>query len=239
MRTPSLLLVVLALGWGPVLGCRDNRKETLPPQVQVSEQQQVVDQARVAVQALRTDSVVGSAVNSALTNARGVLIFPALVKAGLVVGAAGGTGVLLGRVADGWSDPAFYLAGEGSFGLQIGATAAQVIFIVRNDGALQKIVNGNVTLGVDVSAAAGPVGVGVGGGVTPNIGADLVAYSVQEGVFGGAALQAGVIAPRLTWNEAYYGTGATPRAIVIENRFRNPGAVELKRVLAIGPVSTR
>jgi len=65
----------------------------------------------------------------------------------------------------------------------------------------------------------------------PNVGADLVAFSVQQGIFGGATVQGGVINPRQGWNDAYYGGGATPRAIVLENRFRNPGAQGLKTAL--------
>jgi SH3 domain-containing YSC84-like protein 1 len=213
-------------------GCASEPATTVPPQAQSSEQQQLVDRARLSVEALRADKVVGGAVNSSLTGARGVLIFPNLLRAGFVLGAAGGTGVLLARTASGgWTDPAFYVSGEGSFGLQIGAEAGQVLFIIRNDGTLNKIMNGNVNLGGDVSIAVGPFGGGAAGATTPNVGADLVAFSVQEGIFGGATIQGGVINPRQGWNDAYYGPGATPRAIVLENRFHNPGAQGLKTAL--------
>jgi len=146
---------------------------------------------------------------------------------------------LLARTASGsWSDPAFYFNGEGSFGLQIGAEAGQVLFVIRNDSALNKIVNGNVNLGADVSVAVGPYGGGAAGATTPNVGADLVAFSVQEGIFGGVAIRGGVISPRQSWNEAYYGPGATPRAIVLENRFHNPGARRLKAALGGTPAAS-
>jgi lipid-binding SYLF domain-containing protein len=215
-------------------GCASQPATNVPPQAQSTEQQQLVDKARLSVEALRADKVVGGAVNSSLAGARAVLIFPNLLRAGFVVGAAGGTGVLLARTANGgWSDPAFYVSGEGSFGLQIGAEAGQVLFVVRSDGALNKIVNGNVNMGGDVSVAVGPFGGGAAGATTPNVGADLVAFSVQQGIFGGATIQGGVINPRQGWNEAYYGPGATPRAIVLENRFRNPGAQGLKTALTV------
>ncbi len=95
-------------------------------------------------------------------------------------------------------------------------------------------MNGNANLGVDVSVAIGPVGGGAAGGTTsPNLGADLVAFSVQEGIFGGAAFKGGVINPMLDWDEAHYAPGATPRAIIVENLFHNPGALGLKAALAI------
>ena len=234
MRHTSRLIVAIVLCCGPALaGCESERKSTAAGQP--SEQQVLVDKARVTVEELRADRVVGPAVNSALQTARGVLVFPDLVQAGFFVGAGAGTGTLLGRTAPGggWSDPAFYLAAEGSFGLQIGAEAGRVMFVIRNDGALTKIVSGGaVNLGADVSLAVGPVGAGAAAATTPAVGADLLAYSVQAGLFGGVALRGGVITPRTGWNEAYYGPGATPRVIVTENRFHNPGAAGLKQALA-------
>jgi lipid-binding SYLF domain-containing protein len=229
-RLPFALLVGGAFA---LAGCESQQAATVP--AQSSEQQLLVDKARVTVQELRTDRVVGEAVNNALRTARGVLIFPNLLRAGFVFGGSGGAGTLLARQPGGWSDPAFYFSGEGSFGLQLGAEAGKVVFVIQNDGALNKLVNGNVNLGVDLSVAAGPVGGGAGVGVTPNLNADLLAFSVQQGIFAGAAIKGGIITPLHDWNEAYYGPGATPRAIVIEQRFHNPGAQGLRAALASPP----
>ncbi|MDB5411429.1 MAG: hypothetical protein JWL84_6341 [Rhodospirillales bacterium] len=235
MRHLSLLLAASLVALAPgLMGCSSSDKAAPPTKATESEQQLLVDKARVAVTELRNDRVVGAQVNDMLRSARGVLIFPNLLRGGFIVGAAGGTGTLLARTATGWSDPAFYFTGEGSFGLQIGGEAGRVMFIIRNDGAFIKIVNGNVNLGADVSVAIGPVGAGAAGAATPNLRADLVAFSVQEGLFGGIAFHGGVVSPLVGWNEAYYGPGATPRAIVIENRFHNPGAQGLKNALALG-----
>jgi lipid-binding SYLF domain-containing protein len=228
LRSVIRLFVVLA---GVLPGCADQAKDNAAPPARVSEQQQLVDKARLTVLALRSPGGIGDSVNQALDGAWGVLIFPNLLRAGFIVGAAGGNGVLLGHTAGGWSDPAFYFTGEGSFGLQIGAEAGQVMFVIRNEGALQKIVNGNVNIGGDLSVAIGPIGGGVAGATTPNLRSDLVAFSAQQGIFGGIAFKGGVINPLIAWNEAYYGTGATPRAIVIEKRLHNPGADALKAAL--------
>jgi lipid-binding SYLF domain-containing protein len=83
----------------------------------VSEQQLLVEKARVAVEELRGDRIVGRTLNDSLRTARGVLVFPNLIRGGLGIGAGGGTGTLLARTATGWSDPAFYFSGEGLFGL--------------------------------------------------------------------------------------------------------------------------
>lgn len=205
-----------------------------PPQAKVSEQQQLVDQARLAVVNLRSaSSPVSQSINGYLPRARGVLIFPDLLRGGFIVGASGGTGVLLARTPAGWSDPAFYFTGAGSFGLQIGAEGGSVMFVIMNDGTLRKIANGSgVNLGGDISIAVGPYGGGAQGATTTNLGADLVAFSAQQGVFGGAEVQGGTISPRQTWNDAYYRPGATPDAI-IAGKYRNHGAHGLIEALAI------
>lgn len=207
-----------------------------PAQAQISEQQQLVDHARLAVANLRSsNSPMSGPLNNYLTRARGVLIFPDLLKAGFIVGASGGTGVLMERKANGWSEPAFYFTGSGSFGLQIGAEGGSVIFVIMNDGALKKIVSGSgINLGGDVSIAVGPYGAGTQGATTTNLGADLVAFSAQQGIFGGAAVQGGTVAPRGEWNTAYYGAGATPPAI-LAGEFHNRGARRLIEALATTP----
>ena len=123
LRSVIRLFVVLA---GVLSGCADQAKDNAAPQARVSEQQQLVDKARLTVVALRSPGGIGDSVNQALDGAWGALIFPNLLRAGFIVGVAGGNGVLLGHTNGGWSDLAFYFTGEGSFGLQIGAEAGHM-----------------------------------------------------------------------------------------------------------------
>jgi lipid-binding SYLF domain-containing protein len=101
-RWGGVLLLLLCLG---VSGCESSGPET-PAKAQISEQQQLIDHAQLAVANLRSvSSPVSGPVNSYLARARGVLIFPDLLRAGFIFGAEGGTGVLLERTATGWSIP--------------------------------------------------------------------------------------------------------------------------------------
>jgi lipid-binding SYLF domain-containing protein len=227
--------LLLAAGVPALSGCSTNGEANVPPAAATeSEQQQFVDHARLAVEALRSNSAIGPQVNSYLQDAKAVLVFPDLLRGGFFVGASGGNAALLVRNrTGGWSDPVFYFLGNASFGLQIGGEGGQVLFAVMNNGAVNKILDGNsINLGADVSVAAGPLGGGATGATTNNLGADLVAFSLQQGAFAGAAAGLGVLHPRQDWNSAYYGPGATPRAIVYENRFNNPGDRGLKTALA-------
>src|SRR3982750_2708329 len=68
----------------------------------------------------------------ALAKAKGVLIFPEILKAGFILGGSGGSGVLLVRddKTGDWVGPAFYTMGSASLGFQVGASAAEVVMIV-------------------------------------------------------------------------------------------------------------
>jgi lipid-binding SYLF domain-containing protein len=56
-----------------------------------------------------------------MKNAKGVMIFPDIIKAALFIGGEGGSGVLMAKQPNGaWSYPAFYTMGSVSFGFQAG-----------------------------------------------------------------------------------------------------------------------
>ena len=230
----TCLAVALTMSLAALAACQNNNPGPQQAQAYPSEQQQLVDKSRLSVEALRSDPNLGPSTNDYLARARGVLIFPNLVKAGFFFGGGGGQGVLLVRQGQGWSDPVFVYAADASFGLQIGAEGGQVMFAVMNDGAVQKLLHGNANLGGDVSVALGPWGGGVQGASTPNIGADLVAFSLQQGAFAGAAIKGGVVEPRQEWNAAYYGLGSTPDQI-IRGAFNRPGDQPLKMALSVPP----
>src|SRR5438477_396981 len=62
-----------------------------------------------------------------LEGAECVAVFPSVLKAGFVFGGRGGRGVASCRTAQGWSAPAFFNLGGGSFGLQIGAQSTDFV----------------------------------------------------------------------------------------------------------------
>ena len=90
-----------------------------------------------------------------LEHAKCVAVIPHMVKGGFVFGAEGGKGVATCRTADGWSAPAFITISGGSWGLQIGVEAVDVVMIFQNDKAMQRLLDSNFQVGGDASAAAG------------------------------------------------------------------------------------
>ena len=87
------------------------------------------------------------------------------MKVGFGISGKGGEGVVVARTGNGWSGPSFVGTGGAGAGFQIGAQLTEFIFVLNTNAAVRAFSkDGNVTLGADVSAAAGPVGRDLAGG---------------------------------------------------------------------------
>ena len=97
--------------------------------------------------------------------AKALLIIPQQLKAAFFLGADGGSGVLVVRdkQTGAWSHPAFYVVGGFSFGFQWGGQAAEVILLIRTEGAIEKLYSSSFKLGGEASITAGPYGNRSGG----------------------------------------------------------------------------
>ena len=138
-----------------------------------------------------------------LRHAKGLAILT-VVKIGFGISGKGGQGVVVARTGSGWSGPSFVGTGGAGWGPQIGAQVTDFVFVLNSREAVRAFSrDGNVTLGADASAAAGPVGRDAHVGVTPT--AAIYTYSRSKGLFAGASLEGAVIATQKTANARYYG----------------------------------
>src|SRR5207253_6707173 len=102
-----------------------------------------------------------------LRHSKGLAIMT-VVKAGFIFSGKGGQGVVVARTGHGWSGPSFIATGGAGWGAQIGAEVTDFVFVLNNNAAVRAFSRGgNVTLGVDASVAAGPVGRAAEAGVAP------------------------------------------------------------------------
>ena len=123
---------------------------------------------------------------SVLRNAKGLAIIT-VVKAGFIFSGKAGHGVVVARTGHGWSGPSFVGTGGAGWGLQAGVQSTDYVFVLNNNAAVRAFSrDGNVTLGVDASVAAGPVGRAAEGAITPK--AAVYAYSRNKGIFAGVSL---------------------------------------------------
>jgi len=145
-----------------------------------------------------------------LQNAQGVLIMPDVVKAGFVVGGRHGHGVLLVRTPTGWSNPIFVVLTGGSFGWQAGVQSADLVLVFTTTGGVERLLRGRgkLTLGVDSSIAAGPVGRQASMATDVLLRAEIFSYSRSRGLFLGVSLEGDSV--RIDWeaNDQYYGRQA-------------------------------
>ena len=143
---------------------------------------------------------------------------------------------LAAKAVRAWSSPApatdgqdhhFIGTGGAGWGLQMGAEVTDFVFVLNNRDAVRAFSRGgNVTLGGDVSAAAGPVGRDVEANVTPK--AAIYTYSRSKGLFAGVSLEGAVIATEKGKNERYYGRSVTASQILSGKAAAPPGSAALR-----------
>jgi len=140
-----------------------------------------------------------------LGSAECVAVVPTLLKAGFVVGGRYGKGVASCRTPKGWSAPAFFTIGGGSFGLQIGGEAVDLVMLIMNKDGMKNLLSSNFKLGADASAAAGPVGRHASANTDWKMRAQVLTYSRARGAFAGLELVGAVIKEDKDSTRDFYG----------------------------------
>lgn len=197
----------------------------------LTKQQELVEKARLTFEKLITSIEFGE-LPGYTKKAKAIMIFPELYKGGFILGAEGGKGVLLARRGGGWSQPAFYDLAAGSLGLQIGGQVSEVVLTIMSDKALDAVIDDQLKFGGDMSIAVGPIGKGIGADTTTNFQADVYSFAKTAGLFGGVSFEGAGILKDDKWNAAYYGQGATARAVVLEGKHKNPNTQGLLNSLS-------
>jgi lipid-binding SYLF domain-containing protein len=140
-----------------------------------------------------------------LGSARCVAVVPSYLKGGFIVGASYGKGVATCKTDKGWSAPAFIRLEGGSFGLQIGGQAVDLVMVIMNERGMRNLLSSKFKLGADASVAAGPVGRHVEGATDWKMRAQVLTYSRARGVFAGISLSGAVIKQDKDDTRAFYG----------------------------------
>jgi len=200
---------------------------------------EIVSEAVFTAEKMRNHKEFASYVKGYMKKAKGVVIFPQILKGGFFLGGEGGSGVLLAKADDGrWSYPTFVGMGAASFGLQIGAQSSELMLIVLTGKGLEAILDDKVTIGGEINGAVGPYGAGAEASTTANLNADVIAYSVAQGAFIGVSIEGAAVFPREKLNAAFYGTNdASPKSVVVDGKFANAAADPLREELAKYPAA--
>jgi lipid-binding SYLF domain-containing protein len=206
MHPRTILLVAAAA----LCGCSSSTLSSTPSEASQREQG-LIDDSTATLDKMAAEPAFASA----LKNSAGVMIFPKVVKAALLVGGGGGKGVLLAKDNRGWSAPAFYKIGGGTAGVQVGYDEVAMVLVFNNKQALYKATEKGLNLGADATVAAGKTG------ATSQVSAqsDITTFAQAKGVFAGVAGNGMILNSEEDYNRAMYGTNASAKAIVVDHHF--------------------
>ncbi len=169
-----------------------------------------------------------------------VAVIPSMKKGGFILGAAYGKGVISCRTNNGdgpWSAPSMLSLEGGSFGLQIGAQAVDLVLVIMNLSGLESLLDSKFTLGGDASVAAGPVGRTAAAETDAWMSAKILAYSRARGLFGGLVIKGGTLRPDNDANHVLYGHDVRPRGILLNESSNIPkdGKIFVDELTRVSP----
>ena len=163
-----------------------------------------------------------------LEKAECVIVFPSVLKAAFVVGGSYGRGAMVCRTGEHfngpWGSPAMYALEGGSVGFQLGGQATDLVLLVMNERGASSILNSQVKIGADASAAAGPKGRDASADTDAYMRAEILSYSRSRGLFAGISLEGSTLRPDDDANADVYGRKITAREIVLGNNIAVPAS---------------
>ena len=188
-----------------------------------------VDQAVVIIE--RFEAIPERGIPPAVMRAARGLAILTVTKAAFIVSGRGGTGVVVARTQNGWSGPSAIGTGGLGIGFQAGAEVSEFVIVLNTPAAVDAFARGgNVTLGGNLTIAAGPIGRSAEGGVA--LQAAMYSYSISQGLFAGISLEGTGIGTRDSINAAYYGKTVEARDILAGKVQPPADAQRLRSVLA-------
>jgi lipid-binding SYLF domain-containing protein len=141
-----------------------------------------------------------------MSDAKCIAIIPSMVKIAVGFGGSHGKGIATCRLENGkWSGLAPVTITGGSWGLQLGGQAVDLVMVVMNDDGMQNLLSSKFKIGADASAAAGPVGRHAGADTDWKMKAQVLTYSRTRGLFAGIDLNGAALTQDKDETRILYG----------------------------------
>ncbi len=201
--------------------------------IQNREIRKIIHSSEAVLSELVHYSAYGKSIINRIRNAKALILVPSLYKVGFLLGAEAGQGIMMARSEEGlWSYPTFIKIKSGSFGFQFGYQESQLLLLILTSTGLNNVLKHSVTLGGEISAAAGPVGEGYQAATSTDLGADIISYMSASGAFLGASLEGSFLAPANELTKKYYGDdNANSTAVMLDGLYANPHADKLRQMI--------
>jgi len=160
-----------------------------------------------------------------MAKAKCIAVIPSMVKIAIGFGGNHGKGVATCRTGNGWSGPAPITITGGSWGLQLGGQAVDLVMVVTNQSGMDHLLSSKFKLGADASAAAGPVGRDAGADTDIKMRSEVLTYSRARGLFAGVDLSGAAITQDKDETRLLYGK-FIPFQDILTGKVEAPAASE-------------
>jgi len=198
----ALLAVVLVLGttsWAADDNVKDNDND--------KDRSDIAKRIQASANVL--DEIMGTPdkaiPDKIMSDSKCIAVIPSMIKIAVGFGGNHGKGVATCKTDHGWSAPAPITITGGSWGLQLGGQAVDIVMVITSDKGMQHLLSSKFKLGADASAAAGPVGREADAGTDWKMKAEVLTYSRARGIFAGIDLNGSAITQDKDETRILYG----------------------------------
>ena len=144
-------------------------------------------------------------------------VIPHVIKGAFGWGGRRGRGILSCRNDVGeWSPPLFINLSGGSFGLQIGGQASDLVLFFMTERSIRSLLKSKFTIGGEASVAAGPFGRTAEASTDATLNAEIYSYARARGLFAGISIEGARLAPYQKLIKEFYGRRIFPDRIVFD-----------------------
>lgn len=158
-----------------------------------------------------------------MSGAKCIAVIPSMVKIAIGFGGNHGKGVATCRTANGWSALAPVTITGGSWGLQLGGQAVDLVMVITNQQGMNHLLSSKFKIGADASAAVGPVGRDAAADTDLKMKSEILTYSRARGVFAGIDLSGAAVTQDKDETRLLYGR-FEPFADILNGKVRPTSA---------------
>lgn len=217
LRNFVLALGCMALVSGSIAWAEDKDKDQSDVEKRIQNAANVLDEIMAVKEKAIPDKI--------MADAECVAVVPSMVKIAVGFGGNHGKGVATCKTPNGWSAPAPFSITGGSWGLQIGGQAVDLVMLVMNQKGMDALLSSKFKVGADASAAAGPVGRQAAADTDWKMKSEVLTYSRARGVFAGIDLSGAHIAQDKDETRILYGK-MVPFADILGGKVTPPSGSE-------------
>ena len=196
LLVPTVCLAVTSIGWSADDKSDDSKNQS-DIEKRIDNSAKVLDEIMAVKDKAIPDKV--------MSGAKCIAVVPSMVKIAIGFGGNHGKGVATCRTAEGWSALAPITITGGSWGLQLGGQAVDLVMVIMNQQGMDHLLSSKFKVGADASAAAGPVGRDAAADTDIKMRAELLTYSRARGVFAGIDLSGAVVTQDKDETRLLYG----------------------------------